>query len=113
MSLVLSGDNANYPQELTDAEVNHLRRLLAWLTCEYNLSEAGQEDLMIGLNMAVAGGASIDRAQSILDEEAARIRHVPAYIRHAVRMLTKAIRNHDAKTRVLDGTTVTSPEEKP
>lgn len=102
MSLILSGDQNNISQELTDAEVNHLRRLLAWLVCEYNLSDDGQRGLMIGLNMAVAGGVPVEKAQSILDEEAARIRRVPAYIRQAVRMLSKAVRDHDSKTRVID-----------
>lgn len=102
MSLVLTGDQNNISQELTDAEVNHLRRLLGWLTCEYNLSEAGQEGIFIGLSSAVAGDASlVERAQAILDEEAASIRRVPAYIRHAIKMLTKAVRDHDAKTRVI------------
>ena len=101
MALVLSGDEANLPQELTDAEVNHLRRLLAWFTCEYNLSEAGQRGVMQGLHMAVAGGAPVERAQEILDSEVERIRHVPAYIRHAVKMLSKAVRDHDAGSRVI------------
>lgn len=104
MSLVLTGDQNNHPQELTDAQVNHLRRLLAWLTCEYNLSDEGQQGLMIGLNMAVAGGADVARAQAVLDDEIERVRRVPAYIRQAVRMLTKAVRDHDARTRVVDST---------
>lgn len=102
MSLVLSGDQNNVSQELTDAEVNHLRRLLAWLTCEFNLGEAGQHGLLMGLNMAVEAGADLERAQSVLDGEAARIRSVPAYIRNAVKMLTKAVRDHDARTRVIN-----------
>lgn len=101
MSLILTGDQNNVSQELTDAEVNHLRRLLGWLTCEYNLSEADQEGILIGLSAAVAGGVSVERAQAILDDEAARIRHVPTYIRHAIKMLTRAVRDHDAKTRVI------------
>lgn len=106
MSLILTGDQNNISQELTDAEVNHLRRLLGWLTCEYNLSEAGQQGMLIGLNAVVTGGVSIERAQAVLDEEAARIRRVPAYIRHAIKMLTKAIRDHDAETRVIDAHTI-------
>lgn len=103
--LILTGDQNNVSQELTDAEVNHLRRLLAWLRCEFNLSEDGQRGLLMGLNMAVmavAGGVEVERAQVVLDQEVARIRHVPAYIRQAVKMLTKAVRDHDAKTRVHD-----------
>lgn len=100
--LVLSGDVANHDQELTDAEVNHLRRLLAWLTCEYNLSEDGQRGIVLGLTKAVSAGADVHRAQVILDDEIARIRRVPAYIRQAVKMLTKVVRDHDAKTKMVE-----------
>lgn len=101
MALILSGDENNVAMPMTDAQVNHLRRLLAWLICEYNLSEAGQEGLLIGLNAAVACGAQVEKAQEILDREVDRIRRVPAYIRQAVKMLSKAIRDHEAKTRVI------------
>lgn len=104
-SLVLSGDENNQPQELSAANVNHLRRLLAWLVCEYNLSDDGQRGLMIGLDMAVRGGAEVERAQEILDQEIARISHVPAYIRQAVKMLRKAIREHEAKTGIVNSVT--------
>lgn len=112
MGLVLSGDEANLPQELTEAQVNHLRRMLAWLVCEYNLSEAGQDGLLIGLNAAVATGAQVEKAQAILDQEVERIRHVPAYIRHAVKMLSKAVSEHDAKTRVVNDRAAQSVEKK-
>lgn len=100
--LILSGNEANEAQELTDAEVNHLRRLLAWMRLEYNLSEEGQRGMMTGLNMAVASGVQVERAQAVLDEEVQRIQRVPAYIRQAVKMLTKAVRDHDAKTRMVN-----------
>lgn len=102
MNLVLTGDQNNEPQELTDAQVNHLRRLLGWLVCEYNLSDEGQRGIMTGLNMAVAAGADQTRAQAVLDAEVERVRHVPAYIRQAIRMLGKAVRDHDARSRVVD-----------
>lgn len=106
MNLILTGDQNNVSQELTDAEVNHLRRLLAWLTCEFNLSEDGQRGLLMGLDKAVAAGVDQERAQQVLDEEVARIRLVPAYIRQAVKMLTKAVRDHDARTRVITSQTI-------
>lgn len=102
MSLILSGDDSNVAMPMTDAEVNHLRRLLGWLRCEYNLSEDGQRGMLIGLDMAVKSGAPVNRAQAILDDEVAKIRRVPAYIRQAVKMLTKAIRDHDAETRMIE-----------
>ena len=111
MALILSGDENNVAMPITDAEVNHLRRLLAWMRCEYNLSEEGQRGMVTGLNMAVAAGAPVDRAQAVLDEEVARVRRVPVYIRQAHKMLTKAIRDHDAKTRIVDA--APPPEEGP
>lgn len=101
-SLVLSGDENNNPQELATADVNHLRRLLAWLVCEYNLSDEGQRGLLIGLDMAVSTGAEVGRAQEILDQEVARIERVPAYVRQAVKMLRKAVRDHDSKTGMVN-----------
>lgn len=100
--LVLVGDDVNQPQELSDAEVNHLRRLLAWLTCEYNLSDAGQQGLIAGLTQAVEAGATVERAQEVLEDEVKRIARVPAYIRQAIKMLDKAVRNHDRKSRIID-----------
>lgn len=102
MKLTLTGDENNAEMPMTDAEVNHLRRLLAWLQLAYNLSEEGQRGMITGLHMAVEAGASIDRAQAVLDEEVRRIQRVPTYIRHGVKMLTKAVRDHDAKTRVIN-----------
>lgn len=109
MSLILNGDQNNQPQEMTDAQVNHLRRLLAWIVCEYNLSDEGQRGIMHGLHMAVSGGADQARAQAVLDAEIERVRRVPAYIRQAVIMLTKAVREHDAQSHVIDA--AISPQE--
>ena len=100
-SLVLSGDENNEPQELSTANVNHLRRLLAWLVCEYNLSDDGQRGVLMGLDMAVRSGIDVERAQKVLDQEVARITYVPAYIRQAVKMLRKAVQEHDSKTGVV------------
>lgn len=111
MSLVLTGDQNNQPQEMTDAQVNHLRRLLAWLVCEYNLSDEGQRGIMTGLHMAVLAGVDMARAQAVLDTEIERVRHVPAYIRQAVRMLTKAVRDHDARSRVIDTPLPSTPSK--
>lgn len=111
-NLVLSGDGFNAPQDLTEAEVNHLRRLLAWLVCEYNLGEDGQRGLMIGLHKAVDAGVPIERAQAVLDEEAQRIQRVPNYIRQAVKMLQKAVRDHDAGTRTIDASPLPATEAK-
>lgn len=101
MGLVLSGDQNNFSQDLKDAEVNHLRRLLAWLRCEYTLDEDMQRGFLQGAQMCASDPAARPRVQQIVDEKAAQIAHVPAYIRQAVKMLTKAVRDHDAKTHVV------------
>lgn len=100
--IILSGDENNVAMPITDAEVNHLRRLLAWMICEYNLSDAGQRGMIEGLHKAVTLGVPMERAQDVLDQEEARIRYVPAYVRQAVKMLSKAIREHDARTGVIE-----------
>jgi hypothetical protein len=105
MALILAGDEINQPQELSDAEVNHLRRLIAWLECEYNLSEAGQRGFLAGAAIAASDPALRERAQTAVDEEVAKIARVPAYIRHGIRMLDKAVKDHDRKTKMVDGAT--------
>ncbi len=101
IALALAGDENNESQELSTANVNHLRRLVAWLECEYMLNEHSQQGMITGLHMAVAAGVEVERAQTVLDQEVARITHVPAYVRQAVRMLRKAVQDHDAKTGVI------------
>ena len=105
MSLILTGDQNNVSQELTDAEVNHLRRLLAWIRLEHQLGEEMMAGFLEGAQMAVAADPALrERAQEVVDERIQKIASVPAYIRHAVKMLTKAVRDHDAKTRVIQQT---------
>lgn len=101
-ALTLTGDDPNEPMDLTESQVNHLRRVLAWLTCEYNLSVEGQRGFQKGLLGVVTHDPSkLTAAQAVLDREAERIQHVPVYIRRGIKALTKAIREHDERTRVL------------
>ncbi len=103
MTLILSGDENNLAMPMSDAEVNHLRRLLAWMRCEYTLDEDMQRGYLLGAKEAVErGGATPEQAQQIIEEKAEQIKAVPAYVRQAVKMLTKAVRTHDAKTGVVD-----------
>ena len=101
--LILSGD-ANVPDlPMTDAQVNHMRRLLAWLRLEYMLDEDMQRGYLSGATAAVQHGfATPEQAGDLLTEHAGKIGHVPAYVRQAVKMLTKALREHDAKSGVVD-----------
>lgn len=103
MGLILSGNDADQPQELTEAEVNHLRRLLAWMRCQYMLDEDMQRGFIHGAAECVQHGLTTpERASKIVEQQAEKINAVPAYVRQAVRMLTKSLRKHDAKTGVVE-----------
>jgi len=106
MGLILSGNGAEQAQELTEAEVNHLRRLLAWMRCEHMLDEDMQRGFLTGASECVRHGfADAERASQIVQKQADKVNAVPAYIRQAVKMLTKAVRQHDAKTGVVEAPT--------
>lgn len=103
MTLILSGDNNNAPMPMTDAQVNHLRRLLAWMRTEYTLDEDMQRGYLMGLSESMRHGlADSEKANSMLQQKAEEINRVPAYIRQAVKMLTKAVRDHDKNTGVIE-----------
>jgi hypothetical protein len=99
----LIGDESVPAMPLADSEVNHLRRLLAWLRVEYTLDEDMQRGFLLGAHECVARGfASSDQASAIVQQKAEQINHVPAYVRQSVKMLTKAIRKHDSASGVVE-----------
>lgn len=101
--MTLTGDTNTPDMPMTDAQVNHLRRLLAWMRCEYMLDEDMQRGLLSGLTACVAHGiADSEQASQLLAERVAQINHVPAYVRQAVKMLTKAIRDHEKAAGIVD-----------
>lgn len=101
--MVLTGDGNVPAMPTTDAQVNHLRRLLAWMRCEYMLDEDMQRGYLQGAASCVAHGFSTpEQAGAMLQERADKINHVPAYVRQAVKMLTKAINEHERATGIVD-----------
>jgi hypothetical protein len=110
--MMLPGDDNTPSMPMTDAEVNHLRRLLAWLRCEYTLDPDMQRGYLIGASEAVRHGfASEERASALVQEKAEQINRCPAYIRQAVKMLTKALREHERGAGIIDADNApTSPE---
>lgn len=101
--LTLSGDGNVPAMPMTDAQVNHLRRLLAWMRCEYMLDEDMQRGYLQGLQMCAAHGLADDeRANELLAEKAEQINRVPIYVRQAVKMLTKALREHDKTSGIVE-----------
>lgn len=110
----LEGD-ANVPSvDLKESEVNHLRQLLAWMRCEYTLDENMQRGYLRAANECVKHGiATPERAEELVGELATQINYVPKYVRQAVKMLTKALRDHEKRSKVIDGTAQASPTDAP
>ena len=101
--LILGGDNNIPAMPMTVAQVNHLRRLLAWLRCEYMLDENMQRGFISGAALSVQHGWSTpERAGEILQQQAAKINQVPAYVRQAHKMLSKALLEHDRQAGVVE-----------
>jgi len=93
--------------QLTESEVTHLRKTLAWMRCEYCLDEDMQRGCLSAVKkMLDNGDISQDRAEDAVIKRAEQINQVPKYIRHAIKMLTKAVRQHDSeKGEIVDGET--------
>jgi hypothetical protein len=103
-TLTLTGDDNTPPMPLTEAEVNHMRRLLAWMRCEWTLDEDMQRGYVLGSAASVAHGfATPEQAGALLTEKAAQINRCPSYVRQAVKMLTRALRDHERAAGVVDG----------
>ena len=101
--MVLTGDGNVPVMPTTDAQVNHLRRLLAWMRCEYMLDEDMQRGYLQGAASCIAHGFNTpEQAGAMLQERADKINHVPAYVRQAVKMLTKAINEHERSAGIVD-----------
>lgn len=101
--MTLTGD-LNVPElPMTDTEVNHLRRLLAWMRCEWMLDEDMQRGFLNGASEVVRLGlVSSESVSAIVDEKARQIRQCPAYVRQAVKMLTKALRDHERAAGIVE-----------
>ena len=101
--LQLTGDDNTPAMPMTDAEVNHLRRLLAWMRCEYTLDPDMQRGYLSGAaEMVRLGLTSESKAGEIVQQKADDINRCPAYIRQAVKMLTKALRDHERNSGVVE-----------
>jgi len=102
-NLRLTGDDNTPAMPMTEAQVNHLRRVLAWLRCEYMLDEDMQRGYLQGAAASVAHCfATPERAGQIIQEKAERINRVPAYVRQGVKMLTKALRDHEKQSGIVE-----------
>lgn len=91
---------------MIQSNINHLRRLLAWMECEYCLNPASQKGLLNGLNCAVGNGlASQEKADAILADASRKSMQCPVYIRQAVRALQKMIAKHERGQGIVEAIT--------
>ena len=103
MSLILTGDDNTPEMPMTEAEVNHLRRLLAWMRCEWMLDPDMQRGMLSAVeHLGAAGAITHDEATAAIAERAQKINVCPAYVRQAVKMLTQAIREHEQRSGLID-----------
>jgi len=78
------------------------------------LDEHMQRGYLRGASAGVEHGwTTPERAGEIVQEAADQINHVPKYVRQAVKMLTKTLRDHDARSKVIDGTAQTAQTHAP
>lgn len=82
---------------LTEAEVNHLRRLVAWIRCEYYM-EPDEIVRLVRDQVAVIGEPSDEGKKRLLAFHT-ETKRVPKYVRAAIKALHKTI--DDNTTRKL------------
>lgn len=101
--MTLTGDSNTPAMPMTYAQVHHLRRLLAWMRCEWTLDEDMHRGYLLGSAECVARGfATPEQAGALLTEKVAQINQCPAYVRQAVKMLTKALRDHEKQAGIVE-----------
>lgn len=86
-------------RRLTAAEINHLRRLLGWVSCEIGQSP---EELKESLSKMVSVlGNPTQHAQDVMVDMHNKSASVPKYVRAAVKALRRTIKHQDGA--IIDG----------
>lgn len=97
--LVLQGNHHVPAMPLKPSEVNHLRRLLAWIRVEFYLDEHMQRGMLQGASGAVATGIDPARAREVLQGFADKINSAPEPVRAAVVSLSATLHAQDAPSK--------------
>ena len=102
--MMLAGDENVPSMPMSESEVNHMRRLLAWMRCEWMLDEHMIKGYVLGHEESVKNGIITEQeAIESLEKRAEKTnKSVPAYVRQAVKMLTKAIEKHEKSSGIID-----------
>lgn len=93
---------------LTKAQVEHLRRLLGWMRCDHGVFQSPEEirETWKDLNAHGVIPSADNETRERLMQHYNLSSDVPKYIRHALKMLTATLREHDEK--MAHGTTVSA-----
>ncbi len=85
--------------KLSKAEVNHLRLLLGWMRCSEGVFQSPEEIKATwrDLNDHGVTPSANNETRARLMEHYNLSADVPKYIRHALKMLTASLREHEAK----------------
>lgn len=75
---------------LTDAEANHLRRLLGWISCEVGQSPEEMEAMLRKIVPAIAPNID-DAGRLALKQDYEKSVAVPKYVRAAIKALEKTL----------------------
>ncbi len=81
-------------QNLTTAELNHLRLLLAWVSCEIGQTPEQVIEIVKSIAPAFENGISDDAKQRLV-ESYQRAQAAPLYIRAAVKALRKTLARNE------------------
>ncbi|WP_293000035.1 hypothetical protein [Nevskia sp.] len=83
---------------LTQAELNHLRRLLGWVRCEIGPSPEEHKAIVGNILDKIGPDEVSDAGRARLVDAHRRIESVPGYVRAAVESLSKVLEPHVGRT---------------
>lgn len=98
-TLVIRGNQHIPSMTLKASEVNHLRRLLAWIRVDFYLDRDMQRGFVHGATESVAHGADPQRAGEVLQHFADKVNSVPVSVREAVASLAETLLAHDVPAK--------------
>lgn len=96
---------------ISDAEINHLRRLLGWVSCEIGQSPEEMVATVKSVAPVFAGEELSDEAKQRLVASHEKAAAVPKYVRQAVKALQKTLADTNGDT--VDGELVEGPDGLP
>lgn len=87
---------------MKQSDLNHLRRVLAWLSCEMGQEPAAMVEMTAAIVAKIGPITDPEGARIRLQEGYDKAASYPVYLRQGVKMLTKALRDHEKAAGVVD-----------